>query len=287
MNRDDHSALSVEVFKKKDIDEVFRLSTQVEWNQTESDWLRLLELNPKTCFLYRFEGKTVGTSTLATYGLQLAWIGMIIVDSDFRGKGIGKYILETTIREARHKGYEIIGLDATDQGRRLYRNYGFHDVQPIDRWVGKLAVSGQDSRGHPLDDHHLQEVISLDRQWSGCDRSKLLRHLFQEESIQGLGVTRNNNLCGFTFLRPGLNFRHIGPLLSETQDDFTALLNAAAVSLQGESVLVDALRRNETSKLLEQHNLNVQRQLMRMTFKKPQAVLSDPRLRVAVSFEWG
>src|SRR6056297_1870196 len=99
-----------------DIDEAFRLSSQVGWNQTKSEWARLIELNPETCFAIRDEERLVGTATLATFGTYLGWIGMVIVDQSCRGLGMGKQLLETVIAAGREQGCDIIGLDATDQG---------------------------------------------------------------------------------------------------------------------------------------------------------------------------
>ena len=76
-----------------------RLSTLAKWNQTEADWMRLLELYPETCYLFRNEGKITGSGSLASYGRNLAWIGMILVDPEFRGRGFGNEIFELRYRK--------------------------------------------------------------------------------------------------------------------------------------------------------------------------------------------
>lgn len=303
MNTRTHIIDSVERLGRDDLDEALHLSTQADWNQTATDWLRLLELNPDCCFKYRKEDRIVGTATIAAYGRTLAWIGMVLVDKQFRGKGLGKRILETTIREARRRGYNAIGLDATDLGRPLYLDYGFHDVHPIDRWSGTMTIgtpSGDPVRSpcedpirhpdrgvHPLDDERLQQAMDLDLRWSGCDRQPLIRRLYDEKTTRSLSLTRDGRLCGYAFLRSGREFYHLGPLLAETPGDCDVLLNAAAESLKGEPVLVDAVRRQETTAFFKRYGLKVQRRLTRMTLEAPKPVLDNPKLRVAASFEWG
>ncbi len=287
INKDIENTLATRLLQKVDVPEAYRLSTQAKWNQTESDWLRLLDHNPENCFIFRKNNQSVGTATIAAFGRELAWIGMIIVDQALRGQEIGQYILKTVIHVARQQGYKIIGLDATGQGRRLYQHHGFHDVSPIDRWSGVMKISQPVKTVCPIDEKLLQEVIRLDRHWSGCDRSRLLQLLYLEKSVQSLGLIRDNVLRGFTFIRPGRNFRHLGPLLAESKEDFSVLLDAASVILQGQPVLADALRRQETSTILKQQGLEIQRRLIRMTLDEAQPALMDPRLRLSVSFEWG
>ncbi len=283
-----HEALTASLLQRSDIPEATRLSEAAGWNQTETDWERLLNLNPDTCFVFRSDGRVAGTGALAVFGQGLAWIGMVIVDPPFRGQGIGKHILETLIQEARQKKYEVIGLDATDQGRRLYIRNGFHDVEPIDRWAGQLEDQGHGGGVQPLDEAGLEQAAALDRAWAEHERGPLLRHLFREEDVQALALpSREKGLRGFAFLRPGRRFWHLGPALAETEEGFAALLDGAARRLEGRPVLVDALRRECGSALLGERGLEIQRELTRMTLDTPRAVMSRPEVRAAVAFEWG
>ena len=67
-------------------DELRRLAG---WNQTLEDWRRLLCLEPRGCFVAALEGGVVGTVTTTTYGLALAWIGMMLVHAEHQRRGIG------------------------------------------------------------------------------------------------------------------------------------------------------------------------------------------------------
>lgn len=278
---------SVSLLKRKDIDKALHLSTQAGWNQTEDDWIRLLELNPETCFLFRLNGQVVGSATLAIFGSDLAWIGMIIVDQNYRGMGIGKQALETVINEGRKRSFKVIGLDATDQGRTLYKEYGFYDVHPIDRWKGSLRPLHRNNTTHVLEEKHMEELLQLDLQWSGFDRSKLIRRFFDEKEVLGHGLTRDGKIRGFTFIRPGRQYRHLSPLVADTEEDYAELLDASARSLNGIPVYFDAIRRQESTDLLTQYGLRVERRLTRMTLEEPSNVLNKPKLRAAVAFEWG
>ena len=104
---------TISLLKSEDVGKAFPLSSQAGWNQTYPDWIRLLELNPDTCYLFRMGNRVAGSTSLVTYGSDLAWIGMVIVDIAFRGKGIGKRALETletVVHESRKRGFKCICL---------------------------------------------------------------------------------------------------------------------------------------------------------------------------------
>jgi hypothetical protein len=61
-----------------------RLKELARWNQTEADWRRLLRLEPRGCFAAWLDGRIVATTTTTTYGRELAWIGMVLVDPEYR-----------------------------------------------------------------------------------------------------------------------------------------------------------------------------------------------------------
>ena len=48
---------------------------------------------------------------------------------DYRGQGIARCMVEWLIEEARRKGVTEISLDATDDGRPLYKKVGFQDSE--------------------------------------------------------------------------------------------------------------------------------------------------------------
>ena len=73
-----------------------RLSRQAGWNQTEADWQRLLSFEPKGCFVAELDGCAVGTTTTCVLG-RVAWIAMVLVDQDARGKGVSTQLLRHAV----------------------------------------------------------------------------------------------------------------------------------------------------------------------------------------------
>ena len=69
-----------------------KLKEAAGWNQTEADWRRLIKLEPNGCFAAIENDRLVGTTTTTTYGDELAWIGMVLVDPQHRRRGIATQV---------------------------------------------------------------------------------------------------------------------------------------------------------------------------------------------------
>lgn len=269
-----------------DLDDAWRLSTQVGWNQTRADWHRLLDLFPDTCFAGRVGDELVATSTLARYD-DVGWIGMVLVDEAHRRRGYGSRIFERALDAADDRGLETVGLDATDAGREVYRQYGFESVSGIDRWAGTLRCADGNAvteRVEPIDG--VGPIADFDRTHVDADRSALLEHVIDADGTTALRVSRDGRTRGYAIVRPGRERRQVGPLVAADGDDASALLSRVAERTDG-PVIVDALRSARTESLLSRFGLDVQRRLHRMTEGEPRSALDGDGVVAAAGFEWG
>src|SRR5258705_1298735 len=85
--------IEVRLRRYSHIPAALRLNELAQWNQTENDWLRLLRLEPNGCFCATIGDEVVATTTTTTYGHELAWIGMVLVDPEFRRLGIATRLM--------------------------------------------------------------------------------------------------------------------------------------------------------------------------------------------------
>src|SRR5262249_54899902 len=118
-----------------DIASAFELSSIAGWNQTIDDWQMLLNLPGANCFAIEADGQVVSTTTLACYGQQLAWIGMVLTRPEYRGRGLARRLFAHVLNQAESLGIKTLKLDATLQGQPLYERFGFSVEQRIERWV--------------------------------------------------------------------------------------------------------------------------------------------------------
>jgi len=270
-----------------DLDSALRLSTQAGWNQLPADWQRLLDFTPEGCLGGRLGDRLVATATVASYGNDAHWLGMVIVDESCRGRGYGSAILAEALQVARARGSDRVGLDATDLGRPVYLKQGLVDHSPIDRWGGRLHRPPEAPALEVLGHATLDAVLALDRTASGADRAPLLVHLAMERDVVGWVATDGRGAAGYAILRPGRECAHLGPVVAPEAAHFQSLLEAAAFVLEDTPVLVDVPRTPENAATLSGMGLEVRRRLTRMTFRNPQPLLLGPAIRAATSFELG
>lgn len=137
------------LLRAEDLHDAFTLSAAAGWNQTEADWKRLLLAAPDGCFAMEVDGKVVSTATIVTYGEQLAWIGMVLTSTEHRRRGYARLLVEKCLAVAAAKNISCVGLDASEEGRPLYKELGFVDEQEVERWLrdgddSKCATVGDD-----------------------------------------------------------------------------------------------------------------------------------------------
>lgn len=145
------------------------------WNQRAEDWNLFLTLNPsgsRACV--NDEGKLVGTVTTLRYEDHFAWIGMLLVDPRARRQGIGSALLAESLRVT---GGEItVRLDATPEGREVYRRLNFKDEYPLSRLVYTAAdrKSNPDPATRRIISQDLPGLLSTDEIVFGANRNELL-----------------------------------------------------------------------------------------------------------------
>src|SRR5215469_17625913 len=126
-------SLDIRAMTPADISAGMRLKETAGWNQTEHDWQRFLEANADGCFAAEWSGHFAGTVTTIVYGKVLAWIGMVLVDPQFRGNGIGTALLTKALDYLDARQVPCVKLDATPEGRPIYGRQGFRTEYAIER----------------------------------------------------------------------------------------------------------------------------------------------------------
>lgn len=259
-----------------------RLKELAGWNQTAADWRCFLDSSPRGCFAAEaeVEGTVVGTAATIVYEERFAWIGMVLVDPEFRGQGIGTRLLEKTIEHLDAIGIGTMKLDATPAGRPIYQKLGFVDEYEIERWLLKRPVQEAATATGP---HAVSDaVLQLDREIFGADRSLLLRSLASENPDFVLVRERDGDIVGYTFGRRGTLADHLGPWMARDKETAAALLDEFLKRSRREAVFVDALRdRRFVSVMLRARGFKVSRPLARMV-RGPNTFPGHPDLLCAI-----
>ena len=221
----------------------FALSTEIGWNQTEADWSYMLE-NGDGVGLTDGDGKLVASAMALPYG-GFGWVCMVLVAPDWRRRGLATDLMNDVIQRLRSRDVTP-GLDATPDGRKVYRRIGFVDIYGLERLVAERA----DLEAPPPDEVELRAlteddmtaVSDMDAPVFAGDRRALLNHLRLREPARAVGAWRDGRLTGFSLARDGRTWTQIGPVIAERPDIAKALIAAAARAGSGpENLLMDVM----------------------------------------------
>jgi len=156
------------------------------------------------------DDKIVGIGAAIVYDTT-AWLAHIIVDPDFRNRGIGHQMVEELLKLIKDNRITTCLLTATELGKSIYTKVGFRTVseyiylnreKPWTDYPTSACIAGFQLQYKP-------QILQMDGEVSGENRESLLsEHLgnsviyIHDEEVQG-------------FLIPGLKE---GPIIAETRE---------------------------------------------------------------------
>ncbi len=250
--------------KPDDIPEGLKLCRKAKWNQLEPDWQIFLQHSPGACMVATFQDQIVGTVTTIRYGHSFSWIGMVLVDPDFRRKGIGQQLLQEALQLLQSE--ETVKLDATPAGREVYLKLNFVDEYPLSR----MNMLHADEIFHPttaraIHKEDLPNLIEFDSKIFGANRASLLNWMWEKAPQFAFLIEAENEIKGYSMGRYGHDFMHIGPIIAENTSVAKNLVIAALSKCAGSPVILDVLHfEPEWLGLLKEIGFTEQRNFIRM-----------------------
>jgi ribosomal protein S18 acetylase RimI-like enzyme len=245
-----------------DISTGMRLKDAAGWNQTKEDWVRFLEASPEGCFVAEWNGEVAGTVTTITYENRFAWIGMVLVHPELRGRGIGTALLVRAIDYLDAQRIPCAKLDATPQGRLLYERLGFQVEYHLERHI----LRREPGRGAAPDSaEDVEAVLATDRDIFGADRSALLRSIANAAPEFVTVARQGGSLDGYALGRRGSRADHLGPWVARTEPVARDVLENFLLCSRRDVVFVDVVKDNPWAPgLLVEKGFTFSRALTRM-----------------------
>lgn len=240
--------MGIRILERSDLDFATHLTVKEGWNYTSLEIGRMLRLDPNGSFVYEDEAP-LGFATSVTYG-RTGVLGHLIVSSDGRGRGIGNLLAAAAIEYMDAAGVDSMLVYSTDEGKRLYEKLGFRERESM-LCVHTQLEGGSQRRPSracaPMAEKDLDEIISIDRELFGDDRSRLLRTLFSDYPEGAFKLERDEGIQGYIFGRPDHIGCDLGPwaCLTGQENDAQALFDAVMASFGEGIVYAGAFRRNE------------------------------------------
>ena len=248
-----------------------RLSGAEHWNQTEMDWKRLINGPQNHCLVAESENRIVGTATAMNYSDLVAWIGMVLVDKDYRGKGIAKILVSSLLDQL--KSCKSVKLDSTPAGQPVYEKLGFKNEYLIHRMIksSEINLQGKEStiKPEPVKPSDIPEISLVDYSVFGAERTYLLSSIFKENSDRAWCIRHYERITAFSLGRKGKNYFQIGPVVAQGTEEAKNLILFVLGELYGEHLVADVPDdKPELIQLLKDNGFIHQRQFSRMYLRQ-------------------
>lgn len=267
--------MDIDTFKIKDllpddVDKAIQLSAAEGWNQTEKDWMMVLENADNKCIAAMLDGMVVGSANAINYSNKVAWIGMVLVDRQFRGKGIGKTLFKNILDSVGH--VESIKLDATPAGQPLYEKFGFREEFKIFRMVNQsvkeLGTQRSEVEVKRIDSRIGGEILKADLRVFGSDRSYILKTLIRDYPERAFYIGSADEVNGFIMGRAGKVFNYQGPLCASSTKIAKMLIEKVLKQTDNQPVAMDVpFDKVDLICWLEALGFSKQRHFTRMYYK--------------------
>jgi GNAT superfamily N-acetyltransferase len=238
--------------EERDLDQATALSAALNWPYRPEDW-KFAHALGEGLALHQ-DDRLIGTGMRWNYGPDFATIGMIIVDSAFRGQGLGARLVDGLLHDV---GQRSVVLNATLDGLPLYRRrdfIGFGQICQHQGIAGPVSLSASSHRIEPANEGDWPALVKRDRLATGMPRDHLLAALADCGDISVLRG-EDGSLLGYAVCREFGRGHVVGPVVARDSDRAMALLGYAMRDLAGSFVRVDTSARSGLGGWLEEHGL--------------------------------
>ena len=125
--------------ERLDIDWIHRvLTTETYWATTRTEAQTRTAIENSLCFGVYAGEKQVGFGRVVSDFATFAYVGDVFVAADYRGRGIGKMVMEAMESHANLQGLRR-WLLATKDAHGLYEQYEFSSLKFPERWMERTA----------------------------------------------------------------------------------------------------------------------------------------------------
>jgi len=254
----------------KDMDSLMGLKNAEGWNQTEKDWELLIDYPDSVNLVALWEDQIVGSVCGINYDNSVAWIGMMLINKDFRGKGISRILLTEAIQKL--EKCTSIKLDATPAGRPVYVKFDFKDEYTLHRMtnpaVAPISTTDDSPEATLIKPGDLPELAAFDKEVFGADRTLLMEHLQKSHPDLSWLIKENGRIVAYCLGRRGVKFVQIGPVYALSENLAKSLICSSIGSISGGAAVVDIQAgKLKLKRWLEDAGFTSQRPFERMYLK--------------------
>jgi predicted GNAT family N-acyltransferase len=222
-------------FDKSNIKALIDLSASVGWDYDDYE-IKTVMSSGKIYGHKNAEGKIVSSAAVIPYDNYLASIGMVIVNKEYRGLGLGKEATQKCI-DLESSNASIM-LIATEEGKPLYEKMGFRTLDYVHKYLCDnykaaklLTISGVAIEKFSGND--LPEILNLDKAAFGDKRSNFLHNRINQSEQCLVVKDCKANIIGFGISILGPINLVLGPIVAPDSQTAALILDRLVFGHQG------------------------------------------------------
>lgn len=217
----------------------YRLTLQHSWPHRYEDWQLLLSLGEG--YAMEQAGEVIATAAAWRWGTEYASIGVVVVDRDWQGRGIGKQLMTRLMDD--FPTYTL-RLHATEQGAKLYQKLGFvgcgrlyqYQTRELTKVEIPVIPHGFELKLATVEDH--AALVELETAATGMVRPQIYHYLLNQQRVLILNDNQGRLVGSVGCHRYGHGYS-LGPCYVTDADYLSDLLQYALSMLAGKFVRLD------------------------------------------------
>lgn len=120
-----------------DLAAITEMLSQAYWAKERTPDIIARSIQNSLVFGVYQETRQIGLARVVSDYTTFAWLCDVFIDEAYRGRGIGKWLMETILAHPDLKGLRRFLLITRD-AHGLYSQYGFTELHNPDRWMEKF-----------------------------------------------------------------------------------------------------------------------------------------------------
>lgn len=253
MHTDNKSVLELMQFDEYDVLELIELSASVNWDYDEHE-IRTVMSSGKIFGHKNAVGKIVSSAAIIPYDTDLASIGMVIVNKEYRGLGLGKKATQKCI-DSVSKDTSIM-LISTEDGKPLYENLGFITVDYVHKYLSDSYIQTKMSFNQEItlgkySENDFNEIVELDSAAFGDKRRKFLLNRIEQSKLCLVVRNQKGKIIGYGLSILGPINLILGPIVAPNPQTAALIVDELALNHQGKLRIDVPSSNNELMLFLE------------------------------------
>lgn len=236
-----------------DLQAAHSLSQDEQWPHRLKDWADVMALGQG--LVIKHQDKLIGTGMSWKWGNNHASLGLVIIDKNWRGQGLGQKMMHQLL--GRLSNCNVM-LHATAIGKPMYEKMGFRETGKLVQHQGVITQPSamECPTGTSLINAsygNLDELVALDQRAAGMPRKLAIAQLLRQG--QAVLLRQKDKSVGFAFRRQFGHGYVIGPVVAPDLSAAKILINHWICASADSFVRLDVHARPEMEQWLSKQNL--------------------------------